>query len=149
MKALTLWQPWASLCAIGAKRFETRSWTTSYRGELAIHAALTTAHDHVAEYGLFQRILRAGGVDPDDMPHGCVLAVFDEIQTFGITSKLIRERIQSDPELKHELSFGDWRDGRFMWELIGRHELAEPIPVRGRQGLWKWQPPKRLEALFL
>src|SRR5690348_6608283 len=39
MKALTLTQPWASLVAIGAKRIETRSWSTSYRGPLAIHAA--------------------------------------------------------------------------------------------------------------
>ena len=39
MKALSLHQPWASLIAIGAKRIETRHWTTSYRGPLAIHAA--------------------------------------------------------------------------------------------------------------
>lgn len=39
MKALTLTQPWATLVAIGAKRIETRSWSTTYRGPLAIHAA--------------------------------------------------------------------------------------------------------------
>lgn len=39
MKALTLHQPWASLVAIGVKTIETRSWPTSYRGPLAIHAA--------------------------------------------------------------------------------------------------------------
>lgn len=39
MKAITIWQPWASLLACGAKRFETRSWATSYRGPIAIHAA--------------------------------------------------------------------------------------------------------------
>lgn len=38
MKALTLHQPWASLIAVGAKRIETRSWSTTYRGPLAIHA---------------------------------------------------------------------------------------------------------------
>lgn len=42
MKALTLWQPWASLVALGVKTIETRSWSTSYRGPLAIHAAKTT-----------------------------------------------------------------------------------------------------------
>lgn len=40
MKALTLHQPWASLVALGVKRIETRSWSTSYRGALAIHAGL-------------------------------------------------------------------------------------------------------------
>lgn len=39
MKALTLWQPWASLVALGVKTIETRSWATRYRGPLAIHAA--------------------------------------------------------------------------------------------------------------
>lgn len=39
MKAITLWQPWASLVACGAKIIETRSWPTSYRGPLAIHAS--------------------------------------------------------------------------------------------------------------
>ena len=38
MKALTLHQPWATLVAVGEKRIETRSWSTDYRGPLAIHA---------------------------------------------------------------------------------------------------------------
>lgn len=38
-KALTLWQPWATLVALGHKRIETRSWATRHRGELWIHAA--------------------------------------------------------------------------------------------------------------
>lgn len=36
--ALSLWQPWASLIALGVKTIETRSWSTQYRGPLAIHA---------------------------------------------------------------------------------------------------------------
>lgn len=38
MKALTIRQPWASLIAAGVKTIETRSWSTEYRGPLAIHA---------------------------------------------------------------------------------------------------------------
>jgi hypothetical protein len=38
MKALSLYQPYASLIAIGAKTIETRHWATKYRGPLAIHA---------------------------------------------------------------------------------------------------------------
>ena len=40
MKALTLHQPWASLVALGTKTIETRSWSTKYRGPLAIHAGM-------------------------------------------------------------------------------------------------------------
>lgn len=39
MKAITIWQPWATLLPLGIKQFETRSWATSYRGPIAIHAA--------------------------------------------------------------------------------------------------------------
>ena len=39
MKAISLWQPWASLVATGAKTYETRSWPTKYRGPLVICAA--------------------------------------------------------------------------------------------------------------
>ena len=42
MKGMTLWQPWATRVAIGAIRHETGSWSTHYRGPLAIHAAKTT-----------------------------------------------------------------------------------------------------------
>lgn len=38
MKAITLHQPWASLVVVGAKTVETRSWATSYRGPLVVHA---------------------------------------------------------------------------------------------------------------
>jgi len=36
LKALSLWQPWASLMALGVKRIETRSWQTQHRGPLII-----------------------------------------------------------------------------------------------------------------
>ena len=39
MRALTLTQPWAEAVASGLKVWETRSWQTSYRGPIAIHAA--------------------------------------------------------------------------------------------------------------
>ena len=39
IKAVSLWQPWASLVACGVKHHETRHWTTNYRGALAICAA--------------------------------------------------------------------------------------------------------------
>jgi len=41
MKALSIRQPWAWLIVHGFKPVENRTWSTSYRGELAIHAART------------------------------------------------------------------------------------------------------------
>lgn len=39
MKCISLHQPWASLVVYGKKRVETRSWPTTYRGPLLIHAS--------------------------------------------------------------------------------------------------------------
>ena len=39
IKAISLWQPWANLIAVGAKKYETRSWKTNYRGALLICAS--------------------------------------------------------------------------------------------------------------
>ncbi|MFD2600180.1 ASCH domain-containing protein [Sphingobacterium corticis] len=39
MKALSIKQPWASLIAHGIKDIENRTWKTSYRGRIYIHAS--------------------------------------------------------------------------------------------------------------
>lgn len=44
MYALTIRQPWAQLIAAGIKQWENRTWKTSYRGPLAIHAAKAGSH---------------------------------------------------------------------------------------------------------
>ncbi|MCK5020435.1 MAG: ASCH domain-containing protein [Candidatus Peribacteraceae bacterium] len=40
MKALSVRQPWAALIATGIKTIETRTWATSYRGDLLICSGL-------------------------------------------------------------------------------------------------------------
>src|SRR5438270_7339154 len=39
VKAITLWEPWATAMRLMLKKIETRHWQTGYRGPLAIHAA--------------------------------------------------------------------------------------------------------------
>ena len=39
MKALSLKQPWATLIVAGIKPIENRTWSSSYRGRLLIHAS--------------------------------------------------------------------------------------------------------------
>ena len=42
MRLLTIHQPWAWLIVSGHKRYENRTWQTSYRGPLLIHAGQST-----------------------------------------------------------------------------------------------------------
>ena len=44
-----------------------------------------------------------------------------------------------------ERLLGDWTPGRFAWEFeVVKSLQAEPIPARGMQGLWEWEPPQWL-----
>ena len=138
MKCITLTQPWASLVAIGAKQIETRSWSTRYRGPLAIHAAAGGYVDDYIEMKIepFYSALVAGGI-PNRLylPLGGVLAICDLVDCFrfdGDTWKMLHPR---------EVAFGDFRAGRFGFRLINVRRLPEPIPARGALGLWTWDPP--------
>ena len=65
-RTLSLWQPWASMIAVGLKRHETRSWETSYRGLLAIHAAKRPIPKREREFwGRMMNSPRFSGFDLD------------------------------------------------------------------------------------
>lgn len=130
MKALTLTQPWASLVALGHKRFETRSWSTNYRGELAIHAA--------AGYPRWAREFTAELIEDKatpglsaELPRGAVLCV---VRLVGI------HRTQDLKPTFLEESLGDWHPGRFAWALELVEVFDQPLPARGALGLWEWKP---------
>jgi activating signal cointegrator 1 len=143
MKALSLRQPWATLVAIGAKRVETRSWTTNYRGPLAIHASrrLSPAEARLCCTSPFRVALEAGGYRFDDtsprnpfpLPLGMVVAVANLVEVRQITAS----NIPDEPER----SFGDYTLGRYAWHLSEIVCLAEPILARGSLGLWEWMLP--------
>jgi activating signal cointegrator 1 len=132
MLALTLRQPWASLVAIGAKRLETRSWATKYRGDLAIHSSknLSVSSRRLLDIEPVKSTLAEAGLSRDALPLGQVLAVV------RLTAIYIVEWDQLPDE--PERSFGDYQVGRFVWVLDDLRVLAEPIPAVGHLGLWRW-----------
>jgi len=149
MKAITVMQPYATLIAIGAKRIETRSWRTSYRGPLAIHSSKRMPKDAYALMYLepFLSALGRWGKRHDwsALPLGCVVATSELLDCVEITQHpqptnwptSSGHRMFLPPD-KPERSFGNFAIGQFAWILARVFEVAEPIPVRGRQGLWLW-----------
>ncbi len=134
MRAVSLWQPWASLIAVGAKKWETRSWATRYRGPIAIHAArhwdaecsmALEAHTVQASlHGYFETpILKSR------LPFGVIVAVAHLVECRR-TDNLTALEVGND---KH---FGNFARGRFAWRLGCVERLLEPIPCTGRLGLW-------------
>lgn len=173
MKALTLWQPWASLIIVGAKPFEFRGWRVhrSLIGQrIVIHAA---ARPMVAkEIRDIVDQLQFGGANaaatclraeealallkplyhlkrPDGLPlsSGVGTAVVGEprngldvaIKDFGFPSEAADE-IPSLPGFDSDRrEHANWG-----WPMLDVEAWPEPIPMRGKQGLWNWPTPDEL-----
>lgn len=171
MKAITLWQPWAFLVMLAGhpdpdiaklgKHFETRSWHTVYRGQLAIHAAkyIPPEAEELCLTVPFQKAFEAAGIKYNgDVPLNKILPRGVILGTCNLVSCLrIEDRLYHPPSRKGgllvyarplpkepELSFGDYTPGRFAWVLEDVRQLPEPIPAVGRQSLWTWEPPKEI-----
>lgn len=146
MPALSLTVPWAIAMQMNMKTNETRSWTTKYRGPLAIHAAagLATVGGQRGLQNLFRDplwndILRRGGYlvergTPRPLPLGCVVAI---VELYEIKrTEAVRDRISPT-----ERALGDYSDGRYAWLTRDVQVLPEPIPYVGRLGLWECNLP--------
>ena len=156
MKALTLVQPYASLIAIGVKRIETRSWSTLYRGPLAIHAAaLTPVGDQsLADWHWPQGAVVATCRLVDVVPitgsaHGSPNAnvrVSDfrhdgprPHQQGGLWVVGWTEWQGGQPtRVEDQRPFGDFTPGRFAFLLADVEPLDPPVPAKGKHRLWEW-----------
>lgn len=130
MKALTICQPYAHYIRTGEKRVENRSWKTSYRGPLAIHAGKSL------EY------LSGDPLDPD-MHFGAVVAVCRLIECLHIAAIRDGQYDRLYPWLgSHLHTEGPW------CLVLGDVKALDPvIPATGKLFLWDWEPT--LAALSL
>ena len=44
-----------------------------------------------------------------------------------------------DLDISDQLPFGNWTPGGWAWELADPQPLDQPIPVKGKQGVWEWK----------
>lgn len=161
MRAISLWQPWATAVALGSKRIETRHWSTAYRGPLAIHAAKRKVRDELHYYascwnwvgamrGAGWGFGQAGAIDC--LPFGAVVAVCDLVDCRP-TDSFTQAELDT-PEQHTELSaayswtqrdMGNFDLGRFGWVLDNIRPLSEPVPIRGGQSFFQ-VPDDLIEA---
>lgn len=158
MKVLSVTQPWASLIAIGAKKIETRSWPTKFRGRIAIHASkrFTSDDKDTCNFDPFRNALgEAYGwnpkcfkgvhlVDPNVLPTGVILCTAElyDCQSIWYSPDIQNTRDWVYDILEKERAFGDFSAGRFGWFLRDVRPLPEPIPAKGSLGLWDFDVPE-------
>lgn len=139
MKAISLWEPWASLIRVGAKTYETRSWSTSYRGQLLICAAKKKDESakELFDTPEFQKpfIGTHPGLLDGYLPFECL--------NFGKAVAIV-ELIRCEPTINLSFSdfskeemFGDYSPGRFEWKLRMINNKFIPFDVKGSQGFFE------------
>lgn len=145
MKAISLWQPWASLMAIGHKIIETRSWYTGYRGPLAIHAAKRVFIPPDPE---FVKALEELQINCFDLPRGAIVGTcyltacvrvedFPALLNIATVHSSSSEKARKIEKIKKQKIFGDCSPGRFLWLISDAKKLETPIPWRGHQGFFE------------
>ncbi len=146
MKVLSLLQPFATLIAIEAKRFETRSWRTSHKGAFAIHASRGIQCLSLVRAEPFASALAAAGIhSAGDLPMGAIVAV-GQLAGCWPTSEIVYDgkrevnRAWQQKISDQELAFGDWRTGRYAWRIERVAPVFPVVKVSGQMGLWTATP---------
>ncbi|MGC8781224.1 MAG: ASCH domain-containing protein [Anaerolineae bacterium] len=130
MKTLSIRQPWADLIIQGRKTLELRTWTVKYRGPLAIHASQTVEREACLAHGL----------DPDLVTAGAVIGVVDLVEIVELDAASYAARTAE------HLDDAPWNGGPlYGWRLENPRPLSEPLPMRGRMGLFE-VPGTRLQV---
>lgn len=142
MKVITLTEPWATLTMIRlkatgriAKKFETRSWATKHRGELAIHAAkgFPAAARDLCDQEPFKTVLyQAGYASWRDLPTAAVLGTVVLVRC--IPGEMATRSVYFQD---HEAAFGFFDGGdRIAWHLADPQPFASPVEAKGKLSVW-------------
>lgn len=126
MKTITIKQPWATLIIQGDKRFEFRSWKTSYRGDLLIHAG--KGIDKEAMKRLKKYI-------PEDMPLGKIIGKVKLVDCIKMSPEFKEMLLKENNEIYTKSSFQE----NYGWQVENVEVFNHPIPVKGQLSLWKYE----------
>lgn len=141
--AISLWQPWASLIAAGAKPFETRGWIAPGRfigRRIAIHAA-----KHRVSLGLVTEMDAAvlpilGSRWWQRLPAGAIVCTALLAGCYRVTGTRGGAPVLEDGRAIRDDGFGDYEIGRWCWELKAVEPLTPAAAAKGHQGFWTWTP---------
>jgi hypothetical protein len=148
MKALTIYQPWATLIIEGLKPYEFRKWPGPkwvVGKRIAIHAsARPVKRDEVAE--LLDRLeRRMSKVDERAVP---LLEKIHLSPGLLPLASVLGTAIMGEPKQAAKLFAGelDPNDSAridhsiWAWPMLEIERLDVPVPARGAQGFWRWTP---------
>ena len=126
MKVLSIKEPFATLIKDKVKIYETRSWKTNYRGEIYIHASLSLSKS--------ERVESANKYLKSEIKPGFILCKCELVDCIPMTDEFIKY-INNETS---EYDYGLYSEGRYAWKLKVIEVLDEPIPAKGKLGIWNY-----------
>jgi hypothetical protein len=131
MRAISLWQPWASLWLSERKVHETRHWPIYYRGWLVVHAAKKFERD-IERGDPLREILddEFGCHWAMDLPTGALIG------RVRIIDCIATEHMPAGHADTDDFECGNFGPDRFAWKRGEFEVFKRPIPYRGAQGLF-------------
>lgn len=130
MKVISLTEPFATLIKEKKKRIETRSWKTSYRGKLYIHASSTRVPKEWKENKELMNLVQ------EELTFGKIICKCNLVDCIEMTEEWIDKIKKEQPE---EYVCGIYEKGRYAWVLEKIEPLEEPITVKGHLGIWNYE----------
>ncbi len=135
MKALTIWQPWASLIVGGWKPYEFRGWAApaSIVGQrIGVHAAKrqikTGELRDIMDYA-YSPLGQADGIDIACMD---LLERVWRREVLLPMSAVLGTALLGTPKVVQR----DFLGPRYAWPMIDVDKWAEPVRMKGAQGFW-------------
>ncbi len=130
MKVLSLTEPYATLIKNGIKTIETRSWKTTYRGRLYIHASSTKIPKAYRENQALMSL-----VNNKELSYGNIICSCDLVDCIEMTDEFIDDIRKNN----NEYVTGIYAKGRYAWILKNIEILDNPIKAKGHLGIWNYE----------
>lgn len=128
MKVISLKEPFATLIKDKDKHIETRSWKTTYRGEIYIHASLSCEN-------LKGREELISLVGNRKLNNGYIICKCKLGDCIYMTQEYVDNIKKNNYK---EYLCGNYSVGRYAWVLEDIKPLSNKIEVKGHLGIWNY-----------
>ena len=132
MKCLSIRQPWAWCIFHGGKDIENRTWSTSVRGRIFVHAAKTVTRGEFASAQMSIELKVGPHITlpaHEDLVKGAIIGTVDIVDCA-------------------RTSISKWYDGQFGFVLSNPVAFNMPIPYKGKLGFFEVDYEQLAERLI-
>lgn len=136
VKVLSIKEPHAALLLTPYKNIETRSWATSYRGEIYLHASKAIP-SYRSDSAMWDRVLKLYSRYENENGKSLLLR-----NGYIYAKATLTDCVEMTPENiaalnQDEIDAGYYAPGRYMWVLKDVTPI-NLIPAKGHLGIWNY-----------